>query len=380
MGVRPAYAVTPTLLSVVRGTDNGIYFNVGDYNSPSSFSWGGWVLIPGATASAPTLCQGEELTGVADLIVRGTDNGIYHLHYASLSWGTSWDTPGGATIDQPACVAVYISSASAWFVYVVVRGTDSNLYFNTYNSVLIKPWGTWVALGGVTHSPPILVYDDYSSNPRLDLFVQGTDNGIYHKAGTINSGGGVSWATSYDGPAGTTPSAVTALWSGSRAMYVFVRGMDNAVYDNFMYLASTGTGDTFGAWTAVGGATSTAMGEDGLDNDYNPLVVIGTDSALYGTDFSVSGWYTGSLPTQTQIYASAGGSVTSPPSVTYGSPGSAFSMDVLMTGTGGGIYFDRFDATATPTTAWQGYQALGGASPSTPAVTDICTSSSCLPA
>jgi hypothetical protein len=267
-------------------------------------------------------------------------------------------------------VVVYISSAAVWFVYVVVRGTDNSLYFNSYNPSLSKPWGSWVALGGATNSPPTLIYDDYSSNPRLELFVRGTDNGIYHKAGTINSAGGVTWASSWESVGGATPSSVTAIWSGSKAVYVFVQGTNNGVYDNFMYVSS-GTGDTFGAWASIGGATLMTVGEDGEDEGYNPLILVGTDNALYGTDFSYSGWYTGSLPLQTQIYASAGGTVTAPPAVTWGYPGALDDIDVLVTGTGGGIYFNLFVATATPSTAWVGYVGLGGSTPSMPAITDI---------
>jgi hypothetical protein len=260
---------------------------------------------------------------------------------------------------------------------VVVRGTDNSLYFNTYNA---GSWGSWVALGGATNSPPTLIYDAYiithsAGNPRLDLFVRGTDNGIYHKAGTI-SAGLVTWASSWESVGGATPSAVTALWKATTYMvYVFVRGTDNGVYCNVMGLPLSGTSDTFTGWDPAGGATSMAMAAGGMwgDYGYDPLIVVGTDSALYGTDFSYSGWYTGSPPTQTQIYASAGGTVTAPPAVTYGYPGADDDVDVLVTGTGGGIYFNLFVATATPSTAWESFVGLGGSTPSMPAITNIYT-------
>jgi hypothetical protein len=247
---------------------------------------------------------------------------------------------------------------------VVVRGTDNSLYFNQYNTVFLR-WGSWVALGGATNSPPTLIYDDYSSNPRLDLFVRGTDNGIYHKAGTI-SAGLVTWASSWESAGGATPSAVTSLWDGYAEVVVLVRGTDNGVYYNIMNLNS-GTGDSFSGWYAAGGATSMAMGADGADEGNNPYITVGTDSALYGSDFVLlcSGC--------TEIYASAGGTVTAPPAVSYGYPCYAYDMDVLVAGTGGGIYFNLFNPTVGPSTAWSGYAGLGGSTLSTPAITDLST-------
>jgi hypothetical protein len=262
----------------------------------------------------------------------------------------------------------------AYFLYVVVRGTDNSLYFNVYSPTLIKPWGSWVPLGGATNSPPTLIYDDYSSNPRLELFVRGTDNAIWHKAGTINGGGGVSWASSWESVGGATPSPITALWNGDDIVFIFVQGTDNNVYYKYMDLPTTGTSDSWpGAWTFHGGATSMTMGADGEDDGYLPLIVVGTDGALYGTGWEVSGW-TQTSPPYEEIYASAGGTVTAPPAVTRGYPGVPNFMDVLVTGVGGGIYFNIFEApNYPPYTSWSGFMGLGGSTFSMPAITDLST-------
>jgi hypothetical protein len=384
LGVRPTYASsTPSLLAVVRGTDNGVYYDVGNWIITSSFrflSWSGWASLPGGTSSAPTLCTGEEGTGDADLVLRGTDNGIYHRAYASGSWSSSWDTPGGATNDQPACVEYN------GFLYVVVRGTDNSLYFNSYNQGS-KTWGSWVGLGGATNAPPTLVYEDYGGLTRLELFVRGTNNAIYHKGGRIGGTGAVTWASwaSWDSLGGATPSAVTALWAGSSlpgyflygVVVVFVQGTDNGVYVNLMGLP--GNIYTFSGWyDGLGGATSMAMGADGPVGGYDPLIVVGTDNALYGADFDFcpSSGPCYLLTTDsyfTQIYASAGGTVTSPPAVTYGYPGAPNDVDVLVAGVGGGLYFNIFNPAGTPPTAWVGYVGLGGSTPSTPAITNLST-------
>jgi hypothetical protein len=311
-------------------------------------------------------------TGTADLIVRGTDNGIYHKAYASGTWSSSWDTPGGGTNDQPACVEY------GGFLYVVVRGTDNGLYFNSYNQES-SSWGSWVGLGGATNSPPTLVYDNCGwtgsaceTYPRLDLFVRGTDNAIYHKAGTINGGGGVSWASSWDNLGGATPSAVSGAWAGTETVWVVVQGTDNNVYYNSLTLPSGGRGGTFSGWASAGGSTSMAMGM-GYNRcyTYDALFLAGTDGALYGTTFDYFPYWSTGSPF-TQIYSSARGTLTSPPAMTWISG----YEGALVAGTGGVIYYNAFVYDVNPATAnaWQGYVGLGGATPSTPAITNIATS------
>jgi hypothetical protein len=360
-------SLAPSLLAVVRGTDNGVYYNIcsGTCQTPATTSWGGWNSLSGGTLSAPTFCTGEEATGDADLVLRGTDNGIYHRAYASGSWASSWDTPGGATNDQPACVEYN------GFLYVVVRGTDNSLYFNQYNTVFLR-WGSWVALGGATSSPPTLIYDDYSSNPRLELFVRGTDNGIYHKAGTI-SAGLVTWAGSWESFGGTTPSAVSAAWgtgADDATVWVLVQGTDNNIY-YLQMLLGTGTSDRPVAWISPRGSTLNEMGLGrNTCSGYDALFLEGTDKGLYGTAFSTSAWSTVVSENLVQTYASAGGTLTAPPALTLISGDEA----ALVVGTGGGIYYNVFVEASTPSTAWQGYVGLGGATPSTPAIANIATS------
>ena len=151
--------------SVVRGVSDGIY-----YAGPAA-SWNPWLSLSGATSTAPTLCSSGSGSGF-ELLVRGTDNGIYHRSYSTLSgWSSSWDSPGGATLDQPACAIL------GSVLYVVVRGSDNGIYFNS-RPLPSGPWTVWAKLEGATSSPPVLLV---SSN-RLDLIVRGTDNRIYHKA------------------------------------------------------------------------------------------------------------------------------------------------------------------------------------------------------
>jgi len=81
-------------------------------------------------------------------------------------------------------------------------------------------WSNWESLGGVLSSAP----DVCSWGPgRLDGFVRGTDNALYHK---WYDGRWSDWE-SLGGVLTSDPSAVS--W-GSGRIDVFVRGSDNALY------------------------------------------------------------------------------------------------------------------------------------------------------
>jgi hypothetical protein len=384
VGSAQVHAQTGSLLAVVQGTDNGIYYNIctgtgGNCESAATTSWGAWAKLPGGTSSAPTLCPeitqyGYGYGTIQGLVVRGTDDGTYFMQYNS-GWSGTWYDAGGQTVDQPACVDNG-QTGSIGYVYVVVRGLNNEIYFNQFNKGT-KTWTGWVDLQGQTPSPPTLVYDG-----RLELFVKGTDNppggggGIYHKAGTI-SGGAVTWAATWDSPGGATLSAVSAV--GSTFFVQGTQGANNGVpdkiYENQLTIGG-GTSTSYSGWNWIGGLTSMAMGviSTGCGGGFEPLIVPGTNGKLYGTNLGASGWYTGTPPTQTQIYDSAGsppgGPLTSSPGVIQQGDYAA----VLVAGAGGVIYFNVFPGplVGTPATAWSGYMGVaGGSTPSTPAIADI---------
>lgn len=180
---------------VVRGTDNGIYWN------SYSGSWGSWRSLGGATSSSPSLCHSG--AGSAELIVRGTDNHIYHKSYSAGTWSSSWDSLGGAAKLQPVCVVVpsfyYGATLHPATLHVVVVGTDNALYYNHETLGEAPNWAGWQSLGGATPSKPTLVYT-WPDDGRLDLLVRGMDNGIYHKSYYVVTN---SWST-WDTPGGAT--------------------------------------------------------------------------------------------------------------------------------------------------------------------------------
>jgi hypothetical protein len=161
-----------TLYSFVRGTDNRIYHNDLDLDTNL---WSGWYyLAPGGTLAAPAVIADG---GRVDLFVRGTDNGIYHgyrVHAESPST-VHWEQLPGGTLDTPA--EAYRFSNVGSMLEVVVRGTDSGIYHNTLD-VQTQTWSGWTQIPGATASTPgLLVNPDW--NDEMYLYVRGSDNGIY---------------------------------------------------------------------------------------------------------------------------------------------------------------------------------------------------------
>jgi len=368
VGVAPASAL-PTLVdwAAVRGTDNGVY--VASYGSDGS--WSSWGSLGGATLSPPGICEDPGF-GTVYVAVRGTNNGIYLKSWSnSLGWSAGWASPGGATIDTPACVAL------GGTLYVVVRGTNNELY---WNSITGNTWSGWQDLNGASASAPVLALTP--AQGAGDLFIQGTDNRIYHQSFTTAHG---SWSGSWDhAPGGATPSRPAAARSviiecnpgppcaEEDEVLLVVRGTDNNIYAIDYLVAGPGipTGGEWGyKWSGLGGTTffapAVAYAPHSCDlfstvscTSYNAIVVRGSDNAVYINtlaDFSFSGWY------------SMGGSIANSPALAYIS-GTQTQFLLLVEGNPSkNLYSNTIFGLA----GWDKYSSVGGATNSDPALSAV---------
>jgi parallel beta-helix repeat protein len=308
-------------MAVVRGMNNQIYY------ASLTTSWSSWQQIPGATLSTPTLCPSTP--GRVDLIVRGTDNSIYHSSFTNGVWSGSWDGPGGSTLDQPSCAVLNGT------LYVAVRGTDNAIWVSSI-SLTTSRWAAWTSLGGGTLSTPVLVAT--RSLNRLDLVLRGTDNGVWHMAMT-----GGSWSGKWDSSGGATLFTPTAVSDGS-ALQVVVTGMDHGVWYTSFNLVTA----SWSKWNVLSGSASAAPALT-VDSSGNlDLVVMGTDNGIWHKSKPSSGsWST---------WDSAGGSTVASPTVVQLGSG----VVVLVTGTDHAVWFNRFGS------GWHGWTSLGLATASAP--------------
>jgi hypothetical protein len=241
-----------SLASVVRGSDNGVYWN------GFPWSWTGWQSLAGSTSNATSLCQSGP--GSIELVVGGTNNVVYYKSFLHGLWNGSWDSPGGSTIDQPA------RAVSAGVLYVVVRGTDNSIWYTSHRLGSMG-WTAWSSLGGTTPSAPILVT---SGTNRLDLSFRSSDGRIWHRA--FSGGVWLSWET----PGGTTSNTPAAVSDGL-FLHLVVRGNDGGVWYNSLNL----TGSKWIGWTSLSG-TASASPTLALDASGTVhLVVVGNDHGIW---------------------------------------------------------------------------------------------------
>jgi hypothetical protein len=246
---------------------------------------------------------------------------------------------------------------------------NNELYWNSWAGL----WTGWVDLHGKSSSAPVLV--STPSLDRIDLFVQGMDNGIYHKTYTGSPPSG-TWS-SWNSPGGKTlskPAAafLTEIYGCSSSCFeidafaLVVRGTDNGVYGIGLNLASGWSG-----WDSLKGKTESAPTLAYFANGCTPgttvgcysavaLAVRGTDNTVYYSEFAGS-W----------VWDSLGGSIANSPALAY-VPGMLPNRFLLLV-EGPSPFHSLFSNTVTaayPST-WGTWMWIGGATNSDPALVAV---------
>jgi spore germination protein YaaH len=191
---------------------------------------------------------------------------------------------------------------------------------------------TWYSLGGGLTSGA----DAASWGPnRLDAFVRGTDNAIYHRWWD-----GTAWQP-WESLGGVATSDPTAVAWGNGRLDFFVRGTDKALYHRSWSGA-------WSAWESLGGVFTSGPDVSSWGPGRLDVFGRGTDMALYHRAWTGAGW---------DPYERVGGTFTSDPSaVSWGSG----HLDVFGRGSDGKLYHRAW------TGAWSGWELLGGGLYSSP--------------
>src|SRR5207253_887858 len=118
---------------------------------------------------------------------------------------------------------------------VFVRGTDNGLWYRTWNGT---SWGGWVSLGGIITADPSAV--SWGPN-RIDVFVRGTDNALWHR-----SSDGTTWS-GWENLGGILTSAPDAALCGAGHLDVFMVGTGQGIWQRGF------NGTAWGGWNALRG-------------------------------------------------------------------------------------------------------------------------------
>jgi len=237
------------------------------------------------------------------------------------SWGPSWGDQGFFRIAYGECgIDTNYGPYGAQGVSLVQQGA----------------WSNWASEGGVLTSD---IAVDRNADGRMEVFVRGTDNAVWHKWQIAPNSSWSGWASL----SGVITSNICIGRNADGRLEVFVRGTDNALWHKWQTAPSNG----WSGWASQGGVLTSNIAV-GMNADGRlELFVRGTDNALWhkwqvAPNSSWSGW------------ASEGGVLTSDITVARNADG---RMEVFVRGTDNAVWHKW---QVAPNSSWSGWASLGG--------------------
>lgn len=224
-----------------------------------------------------------------------------------------------------------------------VVGTDQGMYHDWQTSPG-GGWSGWNGLGGILTSEPVVVSN---ADGRLEAFVVGTDKGLYHNWQVSPGGGWSGWV----GLGGSLESELAAITNFDGRIEIFAVASDNSL----QHIWQTAPNNGWSNWASLGGVLTSdpAVGRN-ADGRLEAFTQ-GTDGALWHIwQTSAGGAWSG--------WASLGGVITSDPCVASNKDG---RLEAFARGTDGGVYHIW---QSSPGGAWSAWSGLGGVIAGDPAV------------
>jgi hypothetical protein len=244
-----------------------------------------------------------------DIFIEGNDAAAWDIPYNPATGTFSGSTSLGGTITaDPGAVA----NAALTRTDVFVRGSDNGLY---QKSRVSGTWGQWVGRGGRLITGPDASTRTGGGPPTdiVDVWVGGTDGQLYHM---WSPDGGVTFYPweALGGFVTSDPRAVSWNWS---RVDVFVRGTDYALYHKWWF--GTGWSD----WERLGGTLTSAPDVASCSSGHLDVFVRGTDNGIYTKWWDGAAW---------SAWTALGGTWTSSVSAVC-RPGGGGIIDLFMKGT-----------------------------------------------
>jgi C1A family cysteine protease/acylphosphatase len=260
------------------------------------------------------------------------------------SWGSAWGESGFFCIAYGECGidsvmwavdGVTLPETLGGRIELFVRGTDNAMYHMWQTSVN-DGWSGWAGFGGILTSDPVF---GRNADGRLEIFVRGSDNGLYHIWQTAPNNGWSGWG----GLGGVILGDPAVVNDADGRLEVFAIGTDNALY----HIWQTAPNNGWSSWASLGGGVIGTPTASRNDDGRIEIFVRGMDNALWhiwqtAPNNGWSGW------------ASLGGILTSDAAVVNNADG---RLEVFGLGTDNALY--HIWQTA-PNNGWSGWAGLGG--------------------
>jgi hypothetical protein len=206
-----------------------------------------------------------------------------------------------------------------------VRGSDNQLWHRCWDGT---NWSGWEPLGGVLGASPAA--DSWSLN-RLDVFVRGGDGQLWHKWWD-----GRAWS-GWEPLGGRLAGAPAVTSWGANRLDVLVEGTDSQLWHKWW------DGNSWGGWEPLGGVINADPAAASSASNRIDVLVRGSDSQLWHKSWNGTAW---------SNWDAQGGTLTSGLGAsTWGTN----RLDVFALGNGGALLRKSFDGTA-----WSGWRSYGG--------------------
>jgi hypothetical protein len=252
--------------------------------------------------------------------------GIQQIYGSGRRW-FGWESLGGVLTSDPA-----VSSWASNRLDCFVRGTNNAMWHKWWNG---SSWSGWEDLGGVLTSAPAAV--SWGAN-RIDCFVRGTDNAMWHKWWN-----GSSWSL-WENLGGVLTSDPAVCSWGPNRLDCFVRGTNNHMWHKWW------NGSSWSGWEDLGGVLTSAPDAVSWGPNRIDCFVRGTNNAMWHKWWNGSGW---------SGWENLGGVLTSAPTA---SSWSSNRIDCFVRGTDSAMWHKWWDGSS-----WKGWESLGGLLTSGPA-------------
>jgi hypothetical protein len=282
----------------VKGTDGALWYR--HYSVTENF-WGAWKPLGGQLTSDPAATSWSD--GRIDVFVRGGDGALWQRWTwdGGATW-TPWGSLGGQLAPNTG-PGVSSHSYGIWSggrneevdvlnVFVIGSGHALWQIWGAWSTVSgWSGWSNWKSLGGYATSSPASIEDIL----HTDVFVRGGDGALWQREQSSAWG---AW-TSLGGQIapGTAPAAAVLYDIPSSPKFVFIDGMDSALWYRY------GTGGTPSSWSGwsnwkslgpylTSSPAATSRGKQ-VDSGYVHVLVRGGDYNLWWKAwvFSTSTWY-----------------------------------------------------------------------------------------
>jgi len=243
---------------------------------------------------------------------------------------SGWASEGGVLTSQ-----ITVANDADGRLEVFVRGTDNALW-HKWQVAPNSGWSGWASEGGVLTSD---IAVGRNADGRLEAFVRGTDNALWRKGQVAPNSGWSPWASQ----GGVLTSNIAVGTNADGRVEVFVRGTDNALWHKWQ-LAPNGS---WSGWESLGGVLTSRIAIGRNADGRLEAFVRGTDNALWhkwqvAANGSWSNW------------ASEGGVLTSDIAVGRSPTG---RLEVFVRGTDNALWHKW---QVAPNSGWSAWASEGG--------------------